>query len=117
MKLETKYKKSIAVVLLALYAFIATPVQLWHHHNCDNDAVFSIKTNEAKSNFFEKDNVKKSLHNCDICAHQYAAYHNDIATPKLQYFTFSFKITTPYFLKNLVFFSHIQANKGPPALI
>jgi hypothetical protein len=110
-----KYKQIIAVLLMALYAFVATPVQLWHHHNYATAS--SSGTSDKKETASISTSSGKSVDgNCQICSHQYSTYSD--------YDTVVF--TAPLFIataKDGFYYSSIPssplfnfANKGPPPL-
>ncbi len=74
-----KYKTFIATVLLAVYAFIATPVQLWHHHsNTINTASKKSYAQKVESPVF-KSTPQATVANCQVCSHHYSVY-SDVAT-------------------------------------
>lgn len=73
-----KYKNVIAVVLLAVYAFIATPVQWWHHHNyCTVTSVSSLQSGSAVKITASNAANKIIENNCQICSHHYSIYSSD----------------------------------------
>lgn len=98
-------------MLLALYAFIAAPVSLWHQHN---------GTSKKFSNEQNIQSVKKAIAstdaNCKICGHHYAAADNDAIT------TYSFPVSFLNSYSDFGVLQHItnpgysQSNKGPPQL-
>lgn len=111
-----KYKPFIAAVLLSAYAFIATPIQFWHHHNYAVNAKRSSSTNDKEKITFSKSSGKSVEGNCQICSHHYSTYYNDATTifaaPLIfasikEGFYYTSIPSTPLF--NL-------PNKGPPAL-
>ncbi|WP_145718726.1 hypothetical protein [Chitinophaga japonensis] len=73
-----KYRQFTASILLAIFAFVATPVQWWHHHAHGFGLGPAACLKEKQPPVLS---VKKGLgagHDCQVCAHKYAAYH---ATP------------------------------------
>jgi len=75
-----KYRQWVAALLLALYAFIAAPVQLWHHHNHNiaashNERIFT----SIAASVFQNTNTKIET-NCPICHHQYSIYTDNAIT-------------------------------------
>ena len=100
---------------MALYVFVATPVQLWHHHNYSS-ATTSGSTDKKESASFSKSNGKTSDVNCQVCSHQYSTYNEGtvvafaaaifISTTKVGFYH-SYIPSSPLF--NF-------SNKGPPAL-
>ncbi len=61
-------KRTLAVILLALYGFIITPVIVWHSHACGNVCEDARRQPPAGSGF------GKAGHVCSICDHAYAPY-------------------------------------------
>ena len=111
-----KHKTFITAVLLAVYAFIATPVQLWHHHNYKTNTVSEKSSKEKQSASFSKFSQQVVDANCQICSHHYSIFIDAeivrleapfiVAQSVEQYYVFSIP-TSP--------FLHFS-NKGPPAL-
>lgn len=91
---------------MLLYIFIATPVQLWHHHKVSNQKAGALKISTAT--------VETKSEDCKICQHTYAAYINDDVC-------FSFAINN-IFSDNGSFFEPVYpevdlyniSNKSPP---
>ncbi|KYP16289.1 hypothetical protein [Flavihumibacter sp. CACIAM 22H1] len=73
MKSLSSYKITFSSLLLLLYGFIATPVQLWHHHAAPQEA------EEGKLQVAEmRPADQPELHtNCSVCAHAYTVYLQD----------------------------------------
>ena len=106
----------MAAVLLVVYAFIATPVQFWHHHN------YAVKTTSSlqsvdKAKITAPDADAKTIEdNCQICGHHYSIYSNDdvpvfkifsaVFNPKEGFYALAIPLA-PYFN---------SANKGPPSI-
>lgn len=109
-----KYKQFIAILLMALYAFVATPVQLWHHHNYANPTASGSSDNKETASF-SKSTSKSAEANCQICSHQYSTYND--CTDVI--------FAAPVFIDNPkegFYYNSIPlaplfnfANKGPPA--
>lgn len=109
-----KYKHLIAVVLLVVYAFIATPVQLWHHHNDEATSISSLQSNDAAKISTPDANNKTLEDNCQICGHHYSIYRSSdvfilkifasTINPKEGLYALAIPLA-PYFN---------SANKGPP---
>ncbi|MGC4234816.1 MAG: hypothetical protein QM594_17685 [Niabella sp.] len=73
---STRYRPLIGVCVLMLYAFISTPVQLWHHHPHITDNVKKETVNDAPVNK-KSFNIYPALcaeENCYICEHHYSLY-------------------------------------------
>ncbi|WP_332732614.1 hypothetical protein [Flavihumibacter sp.] len=113
---KKKYRQFIAIILMALYAFVATPVQFWHHHK---DEQQSGVTRQAEKNDAESlsSSAGKSLEgNCETCSHKFSSY-NEGAT-----IIFAAPVFYPV-LKAGFYYSLVPSsplfrlsNKGPPAL-
>ena len=111
-----KYKTFITALLLAVYAFIATPVQLWHQHNYETNTVSGKSFKEKQLTSFSTFSQQVADSNCQICSHYYSIFIDAefvrleapfiVAQSVEQYYVFS--IPSPPFL-------HFS-NKGPPAL-
>ncbi len=97
---------------MVLYAFAATPVQLWHHHNY---SATEKSGNRVTASIF-KSTDKSAEVNCQICSHQYSTYFYNtdeifvvpvfLANPKEGFYYTAFP-SSPLF---------DSSNKGPPAL-
>ncbi|NML22184.1 hypothetical protein HHL16_14975 [Pseudoflavitalea sp. G-6-1-2] len=74
MNIRKRYRFLLAVFLTALYAFIATPVQLWHHH-----ADRQLRTEKLTSPFaaISKTVVDAEGGDCSVCSHHYSVYADD----------------------------------------
>ena len=68
------YKPWISAFLLCVYAFIATPVQFWHHHK-DPGSISVSDSKQEKT--ISKSDSKKVEAGCQICSHHYSAYTDD----------------------------------------
>ena len=100
---------------MALYAFVATPVQLWHHHNYPA-ASSSGSSDKKETASFSTATGKSVDANCQICSHQYSTYSDGADVI----------FAAPVFIANAkegYYYSSIPsaplfnfANKGPPAL-
>ncbi|HEY8897104.1 MAG TPA: hypothetical protein VIM79_19910 [Niastella sp.] len=107
------YKVLSGVFLLALYAFVATPVQYWHHHTIH--AAIQKETQNSRHDQLLQNNGSQQDANCLVCSHKYSSYSEisiiafepcaHIAEDQLDPYLVS-AVTPPSFL----FF-----NKGPPA--
>jgi hypothetical protein len=111
--IKRRYKTYISAFLLALYAFIATPVQFWHHH--------AYPVSSTTSNSKEKTSVTKSPanifdSNCKICSHHYSVAANDAVTVYFSPIIFFNTLSVFYLLKKIANPGYGQSNKGPPAI-
>jgi hypothetical protein len=60
-----------------VYAFIATPVQFWHHHKYAG----SISASHSKEEKIVSKSEGKAVEaNCQICSHHYSIYADDAST-------------------------------------
>jgi hypothetical protein len=112
-----KYNPFVAVFLLALYAFIATPTHLWHHHTPKKNqaskttSAFNTKTSIAK------DISQNSESNCSICSHNYSFYTN-VDIPTYQYNVVKHFSVHANFTSNFIgILPSINVNKGPPSIV
>jgi hypothetical protein len=76
MKSLRKYRTYSSVLLLALYAFILTPVQWWHKH----PAKAAIETVQPAGGKFSHPG-KELSGKCSICDHQYSICYSDAGEP------------------------------------
>jgi len=105
-----QYPQWIAAVLLTVYAFIAAPVQLWHHHPAEENT--RTEQSSGKQPVITKANI--SGEDCPVCSHRYAAYTD-------YYYTIAIAPPTVYISTQpdgstslwQVFVLHCS-NKGPP---
>src|SRR5688500_48864 len=74
------YKHFIAAILLVLYSFVSTPVQLWHHHNISESTPAST-SDSAKHDTISKASDSNSEKGCQICSHKYSTYNDDALFP------------------------------------
>lgn len=107
---QSIYRQIVAVVFLLLYLFIASPVQLWHHHTAAGPNTGKLKFSKTVAN----KNVQSET--CKICQHTYAPHVAD-------YTVFNVSIPPSKVYKNffhtdsyLSAFISILSNKGPPAI-
>ncbi len=96
-----------------VYAFIVTPVQLWHHH-AENAVVARSEICSLATTHFSENLPQDVEANCSICSHHYAAYHAvenivlncPVTLLEIIDTRYSFQIpSSPYLL---------FGNKGPP---
>jgi len=98
-----------------VYAFIATPVQLWHHHNYT--ATVAGKNTSEKKIIVVSATTTTIDANCAACSHTYSGY-NLVASFNLQ---MPFLIVEPkdaYYILSIPFSLILQySNRGPPELV
>jgi hypothetical protein len=105
-----KYKHFLAAALLALYAFVATPVQWWHHHNA------ARTSRAAKQVIIAKATASNADSGCQICSHKYSAYNDDALTPFVSALIIPAAKNGYYYLPVIAHRTFSLPNKGPPAL-
>jgi hypothetical protein len=113
-----KYNIGIATFFLVVYAFIATPVQLWHHHNYNvNTACKDTITKKEATSTYKSTYETVVDANCATCSHVYSTYS---FTASINFET-PLSYTQPKHTSYIVFipFSPLLhcTNKGPPALM
>ncbi|MBX3253890.1 MAG: hypothetical protein KF862_07080 [Chitinophagaceae bacterium] len=112
MTIQQKYRQIIAAILLTVYAFIAMPVSLWHHHH--------ISEEKQHTNHSGKDEIAQSAGafseaGCAVCAHKYSAYHGDIIIPELLTVIIYNPSENGYYIANPLSPScFLFSNKSPP---
>lgn len=66
-----KHNQFIAILMLVIYGFVATPVQLWHDH--DNSDIENSFNNGKQNQLSESKSAGGAVEkNCKICSHQYS---------------------------------------------
>jgi hypothetical protein len=101
---------------LAVYTFIATPVQLWHHHAYIPEESSGTVSSDTIHDTVAPGTDASFESNCQICSHQYAAYSDDALVPFVAAFTLK---ASKYgcCLQQLVSAADFPLpNKGPPVL-
>lgn len=111
MKVIRKYRNCTAAILLMLYAFIATPVQLWHHHHHSKD----LQVISAKNIVVSKNANSTSEANCPICQHQYSIYNDDVISIAIQSVIILLSKQEHYNQQTISSFIFAFSNKGPPS--
>src|ERR1044072_4754755 len=66
------YKVLLGAFLLALYAFVATPVQYWHHHKIH--AAKQTHHQNSQYDLLLQDDGSQQDANCPVCSHKYSTY-------------------------------------------
>ena len=109
----TTYRSWLAALFLALYGFVAVPVQLWHHHSGARCQTEKTSCSPLPAYSGESETFSGS---CNICDHQYSFYYTDQQVA----FVFVYRVPAvvfPFHGPGLVTFSHFHSsNKGPPAV-
>lgn len=99
--------------MLALYAFIATPVPYWHHHNFENSSTSKKQHKQS----IEKSSLISIDANCMICSHHYSVFNDDavklLISPNKQLSSFN----GFFFIKDIPNPGYSQSNKGPPFIV
>lgn len=111
--IKRKYKTIIAALMLAVYAFVATPVSYWHHHNSANTS----SSTKQQQQTIEKISVISADANCKICSHHYSVFNDDAVKLLIS----SAKQLSPFngffFIKDIPNPGYSQSNKGPPSIL
>jgi hypothetical protein len=99
---------------MALYLFVATPIQFWHHHNnTKSRATVAVEKQLTNGISSATDNVQEG--DCQICSHQFSSYNEvgnlHFAIPLFQAIAMAGFYTTPILPIAVSNFS----NRGPPA--
>ncbi|THU40763.1 hypothetical protein FAM09_01215 [Niastella caeni] len=109
------YKQYVAAILLALYAFIVTPVQLWHCHNAT--------TTQSTGNSSDKklDTVSATVgfntdSNCPICTYKFSTCNDDAVVPVVSPLPVTIVKNGYYYLPVILIRSFSLSNKGPPSI-
>lgn len=76
LKNNLTYKKAFGAILLALYVFITTPVQVWHGHYHHSVTASKSVTLENQEAFTQQANDSIDA-SCNICDHHYSVYVDD----------------------------------------
>ncbi len=116
MALKLTYRQIIAVMLLALYAFIVAPVQIWHHHGGDAVKDGSGFVASADDAIFASDSDSSSDADCPVCHHQYATYDADASVPEVTIVTAPAMTHGWYAQHAFSAFALTASNKGPPTI-
>jgi hypothetical protein len=113
------YKRTLAAIFLALYIFIATPVQLWHQHNYSTNAKsYSRTNNNNAATLAASQSADKSItEDCLICSHHYSVFIDDPVTVFVSAPEFSVPKYSGYCVPAPSFPVLSRSNKGPPALV
>ncbi len=69
-----KYNSLFAIAFLALYVFIATPVNYWHSHSDASNCHSLFKSTKKQKTTFSQLLEEKVEGNCQICSHQFSTY-------------------------------------------
>jgi len=111
LNLKRTYKTILAALLLALYAFIATPVSYWHQHNSNCN-----KNEKDEHSQIVKKSSLDSDENCKICTHHYSVASNDATTFYFSGLDFYSSYYTFLSINNITNPGYSKSNKGPPAI-
>lgn len=105
------YKVLSGVFLLALYAFVATPVQYWHHHT-----IHAAKQtqNSQHDQLLQNDGSQQDA-NCPVCSHKYSSYSEIPIIAFEPCYHIAVAQPCSYLLANITSPSFLLPNKGPPA--
>ncbi|HVK46992.1 MAG TPA: hypothetical protein VM488_04100 [Pseudobacter sp.] len=112
-----RYRLLLAFFLTALYLFIATPVQYWHHHA--SHAAAALADAQSSDHAGPGSTKIQGQHgdHCSICAHHYAVFMEDSSMPALASLPI---LTGSYSLYRVTAICPLLtsfSNKGPPQLL
>jgi hypothetical protein len=110
LSLTKTYRTIVTAILLAIYVFVACPVQVWHHHSSNS----TPNTTQKKHSTLSIANENGEL-NCGICTHKYSSFDNisfelAIQSPPIASSEHGDFIESTPIAPNLGL-----SNKGPPA--
>jgi len=108
-----KYQKALVVVLMALYAFITTPAQMWHSHTYAAAGAFASTVEEGRQGIPLLSEDSLDIH-CGICAHHYSIYIAE--TPScIEELLINHTLPGQEFLCSITTIPNpVFCNKGPP---
>ena len=75
LKIQGSYKTLFAALLLALYIFVATPLQYWHQHS-HSKVMLASSAEEDLLTFAE---LNPQTEDCSICDHYFAIHASAIS--------------------------------------
>ncbi len=110
-----KYRDGLAVFMLLLYAFIATPVQFWHHHNNSTGKAPLTFSKSAEQHPFFSESGSLNDKDCPVCSHKYSAYNDDVFFPEQNAIFLNVPDQAQYSLNIIQSENFSLTNKGPPA--
>jgi hypothetical protein len=110
------YRHILAAFLLAAYAFIAAPVQLWHHHKYIATVTAGPVSAAVKGDIVSPDTNSSTEANCPVCSHKYSIFANDALVPPIPAVFVPVAKCGCYRLQLISFTSLSLPNKGPPSL-
>jgi hypothetical protein len=110
------YRYILAAFLLTLYAFIAIPVQLWHHHQNILAAKPGIVAANTESDTVSQSSDLSSDTHCQACSHKYSTYHDDAIVPFQTLLLVIAAKNDCYALQLIAAPALSLPNKGPPSL-
>ncbi|MFN5224953.1 MAG: hypothetical protein ACK54Y_09135 [Bacteroidota bacterium] len=100
-------------MLIALYAFIITPSQWWHHHS---QTISTSKSQPCSEQQVPSVGEEQGTY-CQICSHHYSYYSNEVAAIEL----IVPSVSTAFYKEAILAFSHpplgTSTDRGPPTLI
>jgi hypothetical protein len=109
------YKQILAIALLAVYAFIATPIQYWHHHHKTSSSKSTSSLEDQKEIRASNSSINYNSDDCQICSHQYSVYANTEISLLAGTNQNDFIRKGPYQFTIPLSSCYLSINKGPPA--
>ncbi len=110
------YRHLLAAFLLALYAFVAIPVQLWHHHQSAPKPGKTTQSHHANSDTVYSGTGILPETDCLVCSHKYSSYNDEVVAPYEVSFTTTAVKNGCYLLQPVSASLIAAVNKGPPVL-
>jgi hypothetical protein len=107
------YKVLFGAFLLALYAFVATPVQYWHHH-----AIHASKQKQTQNSQHDpllQNGGSQQDANCPVCSHKYSSYSEIEIISFEPCYSAAIALPGSFIVSTITAPSFLLPNKGPPA--
>ncbi|MFC0774171.1 hypothetical protein [Terrimonas alba] len=111
-----RYKHFLAAILLALYAFVATPVQLWHHHDDASTIPAATSSRDTNNESISKAGNAASENSCPVCSHKYSTYSNEAVVSSESFLEIPAAKNGYYCVPVISIPAFSLPNKGPPVL-
>jgi hypothetical protein len=108
----SKYRQWTAAILLLVYAFITTPVQLWHHHPSAKQSRVSESLSVKGYQLDSPAGI--SADDCPVCAHKYSAYTDYKSVLEIPAAVLNADIVPAFSSSIILSLSFYFSNKSPP---
>jgi hypothetical protein len=101
---------------LVIYAFIATPVQLWHQHDFESIAVTEKTSKKKHSTILSAYSPNAADTNCQICSNHYSIFI-DVKIARLENPFIVSQSLEQFYVFSIPSSPVLDfSNKGPPSL-